>query len=50
MLLVLLRRNLICLCLFSLNHVFFDSSDSGEEGVLNALWQKYESGIDKVPG
>ncbi|KAG0531834.1 hypothetical protein BDA96_04G056200 [Sorghum bicolor] len=23
-------------------------SDSGEEGVLNALWQKYESGIDKA--
>ncbi|KAL6629117.1 hypothetical protein ACP70R_028882 [Stipagrostis hirtigluma subsp. patula] len=23
-------------------------SDNGEEGVLNALWQKYESAIDKV--
>jgi hypothetical protein len=24
------------------------SSDSGVEGVLNMLWQKYENAIDKV--
>ena len=34
---------------FSLNPVLRDFSDNGEEGVLNALWQKYENAIDKVP-
>jgi hypothetical protein len=28
--------------------VLYASSDSGEEGVLNTLWQKYENAIDKV--
>jgi hypothetical protein len=28
--------------------VLYGSSDSGEEGVLNTLWQKYENAIDKV--
>lgn len=28
--------------------MLYGSSDSGEEGVLNTLWQKYENAIDKV--
>lgn len=38
------------ICLYLSIMVFCDSSGSGEEGALNALWQKYENAIDKVPG